>query len=189
MLLRAARRPDGSSLPRHTVPGGVGERRRARRVSDRTANQDNSQSLTGRRERRRPAETLVKSPAPVSFQVGNADPIPAAASKKNRRSATPQPTTAVHAALARGWIGRNSQDGLPGQPGSKWGAICDPRRAVQHLLQRSLRCPTSDLPTPRRGQTTTVISVKASGLPESAGLWGRQVRLAATGTPTGWTGS
>ena len=36
MLLQAARRPDGS-LSRHTVPGGVGERRRARRVSDRTA--------------------------------------------------------------------------------------------------------------------------------------------------------
>ena len=184
MLLQAARRPDGS-LPRHTVPGGVGERRRARRVSERTANQDNSRSLTGMRERRRPAETLVKSPAPVSFQVGNADPIPAAASTKTRRSATPQPTTAVHAALARGWIGRNSQDGLPGQPGSKWGAICDPRRAAQHLLQRSLSVPYQRFTDTRRDQTTTVISVKASGLPESAGLWGRQVRLAATGTPTG----
>ena len=37
----------------------------------------------------------------------------------------------------------------------------------------------------RGGQTTTVISVKASVLPESAELCRRYVRLAATGTPAG----
>ena len=172
---------------RYSVPGGVGERRRARRVSEaRTANQDNSQSLTGRRERRRPAETLVKSPAPVSFQVGNADPIPAAASKKNRKLANPSPPPQSTLRWREVGSAGTVRMAYPDSRGASGELSADPHRAIEPLLQRSLRCPGSDLPTPRRGQTTTVISVKASGLPESAGLWGaKSVSLRLVPLPGG----